>query len=275
MPNIWRAAPDDLRTPTGFQLSPMTMTELPNTRGAVVTTQASLPSTLILFNRDGDGTGQGGGLYWVDEAKPGQEGYVGPYNLLGPRWVRDGSDAIFLVDDEVWIFRPGTGEKKQLTNDGRVKDRVYGWYAPEYNGDLVVLARVDETKIYVYRDEGQAYWRHIHTIMAPSEWKTNNLNSPEPFVVNGKSYVVMTVRMAPGEGETTRIFVSSISNDVRINCTDMGGLPTGARGRAYRSEPEVFVGTDQVYIYYNVIRKDLPQGHYYIHACPTGIEVRP
>jgi hypothetical protein len=274
MPNIWRAVPDDLKAPTRFQLSPMTATELPNTRGAVATTLSSLPSTLILFNRDKDGKGHEGGLYYVDASKPTQETHVGPYNLFGPRWVRDGSDAIYLVDNQVWLFRPSTGEKKQLTNDGGIKDRVYGWYAPEYNGELLVLARVDETKLYIYRDEGGTYWRHIQTIMAPSEWKISNLNSPEPFVAKGKSYVVMTVRMAAGQSEITKVFVSSIRNDVRLDCTDKDGLPSSARGTAYRSEPEVFVGSEQVFIYYNVVRKDLPQGHYYIHACPTQIKTR-
>jgi hypothetical protein len=60
------------------------------------------------------------------------------------------------------------------------------WYAPDFGGQLV-LARISNQIAGIYQDRGTG-WEIINTIKLPSPRPF--IHSLEPFVYNGKSYVV-------------------------------------------------------------------------------------
>ena len=112
----------------------------------------------------GDAGGQ-----WAD----GERAFVSPAEV-------DGFRQLFWVDID-------TGEAAQITFDMTDKHNVFMWLAPEYN-DLLLSASIDYAQVGIFRRIAGA-WQRIYTIKLPSELPL--LNSGEPFVHNGRSYIAV------------------------------------------------------------------------------------
>jgi hypothetical protein len=121
------------------------------------------------FTTIGDAGGQ-----WAD----GVRAFVSPA-------VVDGFRQLFWVDID-------TGETSQITFDNADKHNIVLWQAPEYN-DLLMSASIDYAEVGIYRRIG-GVWQRIYTFKLPSDLPL--LNSPEPFVHNGRSYIAVVAAKA-------------------------------------------------------------------------------
>jgi hypothetical protein len=61
---------------------------------------------------------------------------------------RDG----FLTPQEIATFDVAAGKATVLTDDGDSKDEVWGFFAPEYGGEVLYAAQVDNKEVRIYRD---------------------------------------------------------------------------------------------------------------------------
>jgi len=87
---------------------------------------------------------------------------------------------------QVVLINTATGSVKQLTSDPEPKFLPFMWYAPEF-GELVFMTMINKTDIGIFRKiSGQ--WTNIYRFTIPSTKPF--VHSPEPFVYQGKSYIV-------------------------------------------------------------------------------------
>jgi hypothetical protein len=136
---------------------------------------------------------------------------------------------------------------EQLTFDGGMKREAWMWRAPEFGNELVFLTLVDNVELRVYRKladptTGVMRWIPIYIVAAPA---TGTMASPEPFVFNGQSYVVLAMTIKPYNFHSA-IWISNIdsAHPMFRRVTDDSVL------RA-RTEPEVFITNRGPMIYYN------------------------
>jgi hypothetical protein len=192
---------------------------------------------------------------WRELEEPFTEETVpGSKKTPGARWA-PGHRALILPEQhihgrEVFVYDVDTKDLAQITDDDGEKKSPFIWQAPEFNNAYVFLTLIDETHIGIYR-KIQGIWTRINTIKPPSIG--NFLWSPEPFVYNGKSYIVM---------------VTSKTDDQQslIDPTDiwLAGIdPTTPFYRQLsdstikvRKDPEVFITQRGAFIYYTPVNPD-------------------
>lgn len=243
---------------------------------ALVSKNPFAPTTKLFSLR---GTWEGGGtIAWFDEEAPQIE-----YDIefvtgrsSSAHWITGSDDFVFA-----WRSGPDVGQVAYydtdtlmittLTNDAGVKSDPWGWFAPEYGGELLLLAVIDESAIAIYRDLGGPYWERIATLEIPAESQYTVIGSPEPFVANGKSYMTLTIKGEPAPGQPfapSEIWLFGIDDTPEARfvrrCDD------GTVGAA-RLDPEWFVAREQVFVYYNLATADAIE----MWGCPTGIPVGP
>ncbi|BAC89260.1 hypothetical protein [Gloeobacter violaceus] len=174
----------------------------------------------------------------------------------GGRWV-EGLPAIVLpqraksTNRQAFFYNIETGELEQLTFDAGDKAHVFMWKAPEYNNEYIFLALIDETSIGVYRKVDGA-WTRINTVKPPSVG--NYLWSPEPFVHNGKSYLIMTTSTSDDQKSTT------VPTDVWMAGIDPEApfyKQVSDPSVKVRKDPEVFFTANGPYIYYSALRPNV------------------
>ncbi len=153
---------------------------------------------------------------------------------------------------QVFLFHTDTGEMEQLTSD-RV-DKLWGWMwrAPEYDNEYVFSAVVNANLLNIYRKlpvlGGGSAWRVVNSIAMPTQ--TPYINSPEPFVHNGKSYIFFSLSSNSDLHDytaTSQIAMTGITPDygpVRVLTSDVPDP------RA-RKDPEYYITANGPYIYYN------------------------
>lgn len=243
---------------------------------ALVSKNPFAPTTKLFSLR---GTWEGGGtIAWFDEEAPQIE-----YDIefvtgrsSSAHWITGSDDFVFA-----WRSGPDVGQVAYydtdtlmittLTNDAGVKSDPWGWFAPEYGGELLLLTVIDESAIGIYRDLGGPYWERVATLEIPAESQYPVIGSPEPFVANGKSYMTLTVKGEPAPGQPfapSEIWLFGIDDTPEARfvrrCDD------GTAGAA-RLDPEWFVAREQVFVYYNLATADAIE----MWGCPTGIPVGP
>lgn len=95
---------------------------------------------------------------------------------------------------QVHRFTPSTNVLEQLTFDAGAKDQPWVWPAPDFGDNLVMLTTVDGTTLSLYQNQpgsgGTQQWTQVRSIQAPLGGR---FFSTEPFVHNGKSYVIFMV----------------------------------------------------------------------------------
>jgi hypothetical protein len=95
---------------------------------------------------------------------------------------------------QVFSYDMDTQSLEQLTFDTGNKITAFMWQAPEYNNEYVFFALIGETRLGIYRyldtdGDGIFSWTRVQFIDPPS--LGDYIWSPEPFVYEGKSYIVM------------------------------------------------------------------------------------
>jgi hypothetical protein len=106
---------------------------------------------------------------------------------------------------------------------------------------------VDDKELAVYRDTGKEFWTRIATVPIPPESDNTFMYTPEPFVFNGKSYFAVGIKAQerPRSLADLETWILGLDGAYQERC---GNDETPVRS----GDPEVFVGTHHVYLYYDV-----------------------
>lgn len=215
-----------------------------------------------------------GNHYWRNLFDPSSETRITAYPpslYFSLRFVDGARAATFAapVDgvSQVFLYWLDQDRAEQITFDDGQKDlhsRPWIWQAPEFGGAYVLATVVDDTelRLYVLPPGGSpGAWTVTGSIRTP---EGGVINSPEPFVHNGKSYVLFTASKPPATYPST-IFLAGIDEAAPTPLQLTPDVPL-----RIRTDPEVFVANDGPYIYYNraVIVGD---GDQYCLPCNEGL----
>lgn len=193
--------------------------------------------------------------YWrftdssADEQMPGD-------GTQGLRWV-PGMQAIGVNSKvngqrQAFLYDINSKQFKQLTADSGSKTSVFFWQAPEYNNELLFMTLINNANVGIYRQIG-GQWQRIYTIQPQSY---HYIESPEPFVYNGKSYVFMVTKDNPDTTNRTDpsdVWIAGIDANTRFykQCSDST--------KKVRKDPEYFVTNKGLYIYFSAPTSDPSQ----------------
>jgi hypothetical protein len=167
-----------------------------------------------------------------------------------PGASRAGPTAAPVIYKQVFLFHTGTGELEQLTFDP--VDKLWGfmWSAPEYDNEKVFFVVTGGNKLSIYRKlprwDGQMRWRVVSTIDMPTA--TPYINSPEPFVHNGKSYIFFALSSNPDLHDYTATTLIAITG---LEPGSLKALTSDTNPARVRKDPEYFVTANGPYLYYN------------------------
>ncbi len=269
-PQIWRAE----RSGTGWSTEPLTGGDPHQTQ--LATTSLTRTGTRILNIR---GTWSEGTISWFSENDPAGEHAVivideDTFGRTPARWSRDGR--FVLHRDErarVRMVDADLGTERLIVDDGSVHDDPNAWPAPELGGELLVATVADDTRIAIFRDLGGPTWTRIATLEVPAGAGHDYYGSPEPLVVDGRSYLSLVVKNRPNHSDVTptdsEVWVVGIEPGPDGAPRDAWRSDDGAPG-VFRSDPETFVGSDEVFVYYSVIDPDAA-AFYELWRARTGI----
>jgi hypothetical protein len=198
--------------------------------------------------------------YWRYVDDPASEQPVHPLtSVCSRRWVPGMNALVFIAPcapvarqlPQLFWIDLASGEELRITTDPVPKVYAFAWRAPEFNNDLVALTVADRRTMLVYRrsvdGSGQATWSLASTRTSPEP--VPYITSPEPFVHNGRSYVVMRVSASPDLGDNT-------PSDLAVSGIEPGQLDlrlltdTSAPSRV-RSDPEYYITSKGPYVYFN------------------------
>lgn len=181
----------------------------------------------------GDDSARGVGLRWV----PGTDEILYSYTPPGE------------VNVQIFVHDTGTGLTEQITTGPGYKRAQYMLYAPELGGQAVAFTVIDDVRFDLYRREsdgaGGRRWVHIHSYAIPAA-EPYVSGSPEAFVHNGRTWIVLALRKTKGANAPSNLAIMSLDParpELRMLTDDSS--PT-----RWRSDPEYFIGSNSVYIYF-------------------------
>ncbi len=263
LPQPWRATLEDGRITRG------PLIEAPPSRLSILPAKnPEADSTALMYVRDGDwGEGHIG---YLNEADPAASESGVPSSDTGARWI-DGTAAFTFVHTQgpdvgqVAIHDGETGRTRTITDSPGVKSLAYGWRAPE-TGGLLVLAVVDDAAIEVYAEGDGVVWERRWRLTLPAESAGAWIGSPEPFVANGRSYISLALKQGAGyvPAEVWVWGVEDGAERVLVRCDD-------GQGRVIRTDPEVYLGRERAFVYYNLIRGGGGRASFELYKCDTGL----
>lgn len=268
---LWRATLD-----ASGQPHPTPLTSGARHQTQLVSRNASAPTTHVAAIQ---GNWQNGMAVWFDAAAPERMYEITPIEtgISSMRWV----DQSFLLTysqrtgserGQVVLLDTATNMARTITADAGDKTDPYGWYAPDYGGDLLVLAVVDNTSIAVYRDLGGDHWERITTLTPPAGSQFDFMSSAEPFVFNGRSYISVIIKDATSNRERftdSEVWLMAVGVDPAEQYAER--CDSGEVGLS-RSDPEVYLGDEHVFVYYNVIGGASVTAPYEIHRCQSDLQ---
>jgi hypothetical protein len=188
--------------------------------------------------------------YWRDLNDPSSETPLPmPRSRLSTRCVEGTRAVVFTAPvagtSQVFFHWLDTGTTSQVTFDPGDKDLhtvPWSWKAPEFGGDLVIATVVDDTELRIYRQSPATGWSLVQSMRTPLQ---GVINSPEPFVHAGKSFMVFSASTPPGT-QPTAVFMARIDPAAPLLWQLTPDLP-----RRIRRDPEVFVTSSGPYVYFN------------------------
>jgi hypothetical protein len=236
--------------------------------------------------------GRGYADYFVrlfDVARP-EKTFDVPYYWVGssaPRWLHGTTRIVYPrlagmnpTRVEIAMFDVATGNASVLTDDGGSKDEVWGFLAPEYDGEVLYAAQLDNKEIAIYRDlkDRGGLLTKIATLKLPEKCPHQFMRSMEPLVsqrgAGGVSYFTVLAAPTPKTyaRTDTSIWLLGLGKDPQhriVRRVDDGGV-TGKKD--YRYEPETSSGPGEIFVYYTVdkLEPGRPAIHG-LHRCRTGI----
>ncbi len=228
----------------------------------MATKRGAATSTRLLVLRRPPEWGTAG---WLDVATPDQVhdiAFLAERTDGDLRWVDDTFSYVANCHPahpgQLTLVDTVSGEVTRVSDEPvRVSD-PYGWVAPEAGGGLLVLGVVDETELVVWSKVGESWvpyrrWR-------PPAGAPPFIGSPEPFVADNRSYVSLSLATTPDvrPGVTDQqIWVVGVAPDNPFagRCDDRQPAPVT------RVDPEVFVGSQQAFVYYYVLGASVSEAY--------------
>jgi len=201
--------------------------------------------------------------FWMDEVQPGVLNFL-PLPRGFYRWIPDTALAAFvpattgggLTSGQIYLFDADTGTNRQVSTDAGSKVSPWGFYAPELNGEMLIVAVADDTALAVYRDlsGGTGPWTRIATLTLPAGTGFTKLTSAEP-IIRGRGIAgasLFTVEAQTPANDDSSIWLLGLTLDVTPNFARRvdDGAVTGAQ--ASRRDPESFFGNDELLVYYTL-----------------------
>jgi hypothetical protein len=168
-----------------------------------------------------------------------------------------------------------TGKVTVLTNDEGEKDDPGMFRAPEFGGEICLMANVDNRAIAIYRDlkSPDGYWTRVAMLTLPADAPHTFISSPEPIApttgLGGVSYVALLARERRDRNTPGSIWVLGLGKDPANRLVRR--VDDGTVTRASVLEPEPFVGKNEAYVYYNYY--DFAGGQWGLRRASTGIKV--
>jgi hypothetical protein len=145
-----------------------------------------------------------------------------------------------------------------LTNDEGSKNDPGFFLAPEFGGELCMVARVDNTSLGIYRNLNapDGYWTRIATLRLPAGTTHKYIFSTEILSpatgIGGVTYFTLNAAdVNDWRGGDRSIWVLGLGTDPNkrfVRRVDDGALTGTAAGRL---EPEPYTATDQAFVFYN------------------------
>ncbi|MEW5870203.1 MAG: hypothetical protein AB1894_13080 [Chloroflexota bacterium] len=220
-----------------------------------------LENTRLLYARGGFSPDEGN-IGWLDESAPQTSETIADKIDRGARWIDGTTSFAFVRDGQAVVYETETKTAQMVTDTPGEKTYAYGWLAPE-TGGILLLTIVDDARLEIYADNGSAPWDLISTLTIPAASAYSVIGSPEPFIAGGKSYVTLVVKKntnyAPAE-----VWVWGIASGAErfaLRCDD-------GQGELIRTDPETYIGANQVFVYYNTIGREQRFG---LFRCNTGL----
>ncbi len=217
-----------------------------------------------------------GNHYWRVINDPATEellpGLVGTGLLPAVRHVRDSERQAVVYPltvagvPQVHWYDTQTKVFEQITFDAGTKEQPWIWRAPDFGNGLVMLTTIDTDKLgfYVKQPDGGgasgSTWERRLTISAPEAG--GRFFSTEPFVYDGKSYVIMMIIV----GNYPRsIWLANFDTEEPVLRRLTPSLPDRAR-----ADPEVFFTDSGPVVYFS--RFDQTKGSYWLCVrCAEGL----
>ena len=237
---------------------------------------ADASTTWLLYARE-DLTAPFGSGYiaYADANDPSTEIDLTPVRpgFSGFRWVEGTSLFLTTLADgsnegQVLMVNAETGTQTVITNDPITKFDPYGWFPPEFGGDMAFLAITGDGDISIYRDRGGPFFE-LHSVQSPAAPSLPFAQSPEPFIAeDGTSYISLTLADDPGsiftDATEADIWIYGIEDSAdrfTLRCSDDEPMTV-------RHEAEMVSGETQSLLYYNRINT---LGLFDIVLCETGL----
>jgi pimeloyl-ACP methyl ester carboxylesterase len=201
--------------------------------------------------------------FWMDEAVPNVI-HALPFPNLLHRWIPGTFQSCFASPvttgqfsaGQIYLFDADTETFRTVSNDAGSKVSPWGFYAPEFGGEMLIMAVVETNALAIYRDlsGGTAAWTRIATLTLPAGTVFTRLTSAEPVIgsrgVGGAS--LFTVEAQTPSNDDSSIWLLGLTLDATPNFARRvdDGAVTGAK--ALRRDPETFFGDDELLVYYSV-----------------------
>jgi acetyl esterase/lipase len=265
----------------GVKAAPLTNLSGPDGEGAIMVIarkDASRPTTQFIYRYlPAPRFQEDGPARWADETAPNAVHDIPQFNgaAAAPSWIEGTEDFAYAMlvapgRSEIARFSTATGTATVLTSHTGAKYNVHAFKAPELNGELLVGCVIDRTRFTVFRSDGTRYapWADL----VPPDPERPYMISPEIFQAGGMTYfAVQMCSHSPGslgvlpQNVDCSMWILGLGKDAsqRVARRVDEGAVSGAR--AYRFEPEVYVGANEVFLFYSI--GNTP------HRARTGINV--
>jgi catechol 2,3-dioxygenase-like lactoylglutathione lyase family enzyme len=252
----------------GVKAEPLTRLKSPDGEGAIMVIarkDASRPTTQVIYRYiPAPRFRKGGPARWADETAPDAVHDFPQFNgaAAAPSWIEGTEDFVYAMlvgqgQTEIARFATASGTAAVLTSHPGAKYNLHAFKAPELNGELLVGCVIDRTRFTVFRSDGTRYvpWADL----VPPDPEHPYMISPEIVQAGGMTYLAVQMSShSPGslgalpQDADCAMWILGLGKDAahRVARRVDDGAVTGAK--AYRFEPEVYVGTDEVFLFYNI-----------------------
>jgi hypothetical protein len=200
-------------------------------------------------------------LYWIDEREPGQR-WMMPFADRFHRWIPETRLSTFaspvtsgsLRAGQIYLHDSGTGVTRTISDDAGRKVSPWGWHAPEFGGELLILAVVDGREIGIWRDTRRdgTPWTRIATLSLPAGSPYTTLNSAEPVSGarghGGRSWITLEA-LTPDSGDSSIWLLAPSTGALPPAAVRLDeGIASGAPG--IRRDPESLIADGELLVYY-------------------------
>lgn len=177
---------------------------------------------------------------------------------LGLRWVA--GTALILVSGspdgvvkQIFMHDTASGTTEQITSGPGNKRAQFMFFPPEFGGEAIFFAVVDDIRFDFYRRlpdaHGELRWTLFHSISLPPD-QPYIAGSPEAFTHNGRSWIVLSMADTAKPASLSNIALLSI-DPLR---PELRRLTDSSSPPRWRSDPEYFINDRGVYVYFTRAR---------------------